>query len=83
MSMNPFFQIKRYLKRSFYINVSFIQPNRQFEQLGLNQIEINEMILELEIINRVQISDQALMNVHTLGELANLVDFHRGNRLHG
>jgi acyl carrier protein len=78
MSMNPFFQIKRYLKRSFYINVATIQPNRQFDQLGLNGMEINEMILELEIINRVQIPDNSLSNIRTIGDLADLVNYHRG-----
>lgn len=77
MSQKPFLQIKNYLSNSFFIPNSFIKPYRKFEQLGLNFIEFNEVIVQLENYNQINLPDACLNKVRTIGDLVELVNFHR------
>jgi acyl carrier protein len=77
MSDNPLLQIKNYLTKSFFYQDSAIKPYRKIEQLGLNEMEFNEVIVELENHNQIAIPDTSLKNVVTIGDLVNLINYHR------
>ena len=81
MSQKPFLQIKNYLSNSFFIPNSSIKPYRKFEQLGLNFMEFNEVVVHLENYNHIHLPDVAVSNVRTIGDLVELVNFHRINPL--
>lgn len=81
MSQKPFLQIKNYLSNSFFIPNSPIKPYRKFEQLGLNFMEFNEVVVQLENYNHINLPDVAVSNVRTIGDLVELVNFHRINPL--
>lgn len=79
MLQNPLFQIRNYLKKSFFIQESSIKPYRKFEQLGLNFIEFNEVVVQLENYNHINLPDASLNKVKTIGDLVELINFHRIN----
>ncbi len=55
---------------------SNVNANSKFDQLGLNFIEFNEVIVQLEITNQISIPDDSLSNVKTVGDLVDLTNFH-------
>lgn len=77
MPKSPLLQIKNYLKKSFFYNHSSISLNRKIEQLGLNYMEYNEVIVQLENYNEIVIPDASLNIVVTIGDLVKLVNHHR------
>ena len=79
MIKNPLHQIKNYLAKSLFYPMSSIKPYRKFEQLGLNNIEFNEVVVQLERYNQITIPDASLKNVVTIGDLVKLVNFHRNS----
>jgi acyl carrier protein len=76
MLKNPLHQIKNYLTKSLFYPMSSIKPYRKFEQLGLNNIEFNEVVVQLEHYNQITIPDASLKNVVTIGDLVKLVNLH-------
>lgn len=77
MQNNPLHQIKNYLTKSFFYPDAFIKPYRKFEQLGLNHIEFNEIVVQLESYNQITIPDASLKQVVTIGDLIKLVNYHK------
>ena len=68
------------MSKSFFIQASAIKPYLQFEQLGLNFIEFNEVVVQLENYNHINLPDASLNKVRTIGDLVELVNQQRVNQ---
>ncbi len=70
---SPILQIKSYLNKTFFLPIESLNPDYSFGKLGLNSLEINEVVVQLEYQNHVNIPDIDLVKVRTIADLANLV----------
>ena len=63
------------IARRFSIQRSAIQPNQDiFEALGIDSVQVLELLSELEIAFDVEIPDYELREVKTFAQLAEQID---------
>lgn len=69
-----FDKIKTYLEENYDINASLITPATKFSELEISSFEFVEMCAELEDELGIEIEDEKLANLFTIGDLTGYIE---------
>lgn len=69
-------RFERIFKHHFLIPKAWLLQTRKLQDLGLNQMELNEMFFEIENEFHINLDDAELSRVKTYGDAWQLVEKH-------
>jgi acyl carrier protein len=68
-------QLKKVLTKNFFVNPLTVQPNKKFDKdMGLNSLEFLEIIVNIETYFGINIPDEQIENIRTVGQMATCVE---------
>jgi acyl carrier protein len=67
-------RVSRLLSRHFFIPPRVVRGQQDFKALGLNQMELNEVLLYLEQDFRISLPDQVTATITTISDAAAAVE---------
>lgn len=74
MKQHPLSQIQAYLTKTFFVPRTAISPDLLLRRLALSTAEFMEIVFVLETQNQITMSDDELLQVRTVGDLALLAE---------
>jgi len=76
-------RMERILSRHFFIKRKTINSQKKFQDLGLNSMEVNEVLFYMEHEFHISLDDQVANHICTVGDALVAVEHQLKNLLHG
>jgi acyl carrier protein len=71
-------RFNKIFKQHFLITPAQLKVRRKLQDLGLNQLELNEVFFYLETVFKIDLSDNEVQSILTVGDALKAVKRHIG-----
>ena len=76
-------RMERILSRNFFISRQIINSHKKFQDLGLNSMEVNEVLFTMENEFQITLDDQVANQIYTVGDALKAVESQLTGLLNG